>query len=196
MKKIIGLRDTLLIKADYKSLIFPFRGHKVMVDIDLSALYETASKVLKQQVKRNIERFPEDFMFVLTKEEKEQLVANCDRLSNLKHSSVNPMVFTEQGVAMLSSVLRSPKAIKINIEIMRAFAQYRQILMENDSLKKEIKDLDNKLNKAFKYLLDRMDEMGRTNSERKPIGYKINSHAKIKLKAKATSNIKLQTSNL
>ena len=78
---------------------------------------------------------------------------------------------------------------------MRAFAQYRQILIENDSLKNEIKNLDDKLNKAFKYLLDRMDEMGRTNAERKPIGYKINSNAKIKLKAKATSNIKLQTSN-
>lgn len=165
--------NSSLIKVNYQSLIFEFRGHKVMVDVDLAALYETETKNLKRQVTRNIERFPLDFMFSLTKEEKDQLVTNCDRLSNLKHSSVNPMVFTEQGVAMLSSVLRSPKAIKINIEIMRAFAKYRQILIENDSLKKEIKNLDEKLNKAFKYLLDRMDEMGRKNSKRKPIGYKI-----------------------
>jgi len=74
-------------------------------------------------------------MFQLAKEEKEQLVTNCDRLSNLKHSSVNPMVFTEQGVAMLSSVLRSKKAIAINIEIMRAFAKYRAMLIENQDLK-------------------------------------------------------------
>jgi hypothetical protein len=77
-------------------------------------------------------------MFQLTKEEKAQLVTNCDRLLNLKHSSVLPIAFTEQGVAMLSSDLRSKKAIKINIEIMRAFAAYRAMLIENRSLRKEI----------------------------------------------------------
>ena len=76
-------------------------GAKVMVDTDLANLYETETKVLKQQVKRNIERFPQDFMFLLTQEEKYQLVTNCDRLQNLKHSSALSMVFTEQGIAML-----------------------------------------------------------------------------------------------
>jgi len=123
-----------------------------MVDTDLASLYETDTKVLKQQVKRNIDRFPKDFMFQLTKEEKEQPVTNCDRLSNLKYSSVNPMVFTEQGVAMLSSVLRSKKAIAINIEIMRAFAKYRAMLIENQDLKLEFKTLDDKINKVFKFL--------------------------------------------
>jgi ORF6N domain-containing protein len=165
--------QTELIKANYQSLIFEFGGYKVMIDADLAAIYEVETKRLKEQVKRNIERFPEDCMFELTKDEENQLVANCDRLSNLKHSSVNPMAFSEQGIAMLSSVLRSLKAIKINIEIMRAFAQYRQLLIENNSLRIEIKSLDEKINKAFKYLLDRMDEMGRKNSKRKPIGYKI-----------------------
>jgi hypothetical protein len=98
---------------------------KVMIDADLAILYGTATKVLKQQVKRNLSRFPADFMFELTLEETNELVTNCDRLRGLKHSSVNPLVFTEQGVAMLSSVLRSEKAIQINIEIMRAFARYR-----------------------------------------------------------------------
>lgn len=93
--------DTTLIHADYKSLIFEIRGYKIMIDADLSALYETETKALKQQVKRNTGRFPNDFMFQLTKKEKDQLVTNCDRLSNLKHSSVLPMAFTEQGVAML-----------------------------------------------------------------------------------------------
>ncbi len=115
--------------------------------------------------KRNKHRFHEGFMFELINEEKTQLVTNCDRLSNLKHSSVNPMVFTEQGVAMLLSVLRLSKAININIEIMRAFARYRQILLENDSLRKEIRILDEKLNKASKYLAVRLDEMSRKNSE-------------------------------
>ena len=102
MEKAITLRDV-------EDLIFEFRGMKVMVDTDLAALYETETKKLKQQVKRNIKRFPHDFMFELTKEEKEQLIVQSPRLSNLKHSSVNPIVFTEQGVAMLSSVLRTVK---------------------------------------------------------------------------------------
>ena len=146
-----------------------------MIDADLASLYETDTKVLKQQVKRNIDRFPGDFMFQLAKEEKKQLVTNCDRLSNLKHSSVNPMVFTEQGVAMLSSVLRSKKAIAINIEIMRAFAKYRAMLIENQDLKLELRALDDRINKVFKFLLDKIDALHQKNLEEKPrrkIGYK------------------------
>lgn len=116
---------TEILNPEYKDLIFSFRGMKVMVDSDLALLYGVLTKALKQQVKRNIGRFPEDFMFELTKNEKNELVTNCDRLSSLKHSNVLPMVFTEQGVSMLSSVLRSEKAIQINISIMRTFAKYR-----------------------------------------------------------------------
>jgi len=163
-----------LIKPEYETLIFQFRGFKVMIDSDLAMLYDVPTKRLKEQVKRNIERFPEDFMFELTKNEKDELVANCDRLASLKHSSVNPLAFTEQGVAMLSSVLRSEKAIKMNIEIMRAFAHYRSLLRENEELKKEIMKLDAKLNHAFKFLLDKLDALHqKTNEARKPIGYKI-----------------------
>ena len=86
-----------LLKPEYETLIFQFRGFKVMVDADLAVLYGVPTKALKQQVKRNIERFPEDFMFELTKNEKDELVTNCDRLAILKHSSVNPLAFTEQG---------------------------------------------------------------------------------------------------
>lgn len=165
--------ETTLIHADYQSLIFQIRGYKVMIDADLAALYETETKALKQQVKRNIDRFPDDFMFELTKEEKAQLVTNCDRLSNLKHSSVFPMAFTEQGVAMLSSVLRSKKAIRINIEIMRAFAVYRAMLIEDKSLRKEIKVLDEKINKVFRFLLDKIDALHQVKTPpRKKIGYK------------------------
>lgn len=156
-----------VLKPNYEDLIFEFRGYKVMVDSDLAALYGTETKALKQQVKRNIERFPEDFMFQLTKEEKLQLVTNCDRLANIKHSSINPLVFTEQGVAMLSSVLRSQKAIKINIEIIRTFARYRAMLMESKGLKAEIKALDEKINKIFKYLLDKIDALHQPDVENK-----------------------------
>jgi hypothetical protein len=166
-----------LIKPEYETLIFQFRGFKVMIDADLAVLYGVPTKALKQQVKRNIERFPADFMFELSKDEKDELVTNCDRLSILKHSSINPMVFTEQGVSMLSSVLRSGKAIKINIEIMRAFARYRSLLRENEELKKEILKLDAKLNQAFKYLLDKLDALHQKTTEpRNPIGYKIDNN--------------------
>jgi len=163
-----------LITANYHSLIFDYRGFKVMIDADLASLYETETKVLKQQVKRNIDRFPKDFMFQLTKEEKVQLVTNCDRLKSLKHSSVHPMVFTEQGVAMLSSVLRSKKAIAINIEIMRAFAKYRAMLIENTELRTEIRVLDDKIDKVFKFLLEKIDALHQKRIEQKPnrIGYK------------------------
>ncbi len=154
-----------------ESLIFEFRGTKVMVDVDLAAMYETETKKLKQQVKRNADRFPEDFMFELTKEEKTQLIHISDRLSNLKHSSVNPLVFTEQGVAMLSSVLSSKKAIQINIEIMRAFSNYRALILENKEWKKEIKILDSKLNQSFKFLLEKIDALHPKYVDRKRIGY-------------------------
>jgi hypothetical protein len=145
-----------------------------MLDTDLASLYETETKVLKQQVKRNISRFPADFMFELTKEETIQLVTNCDRLSSLKHSNVNPLVFTEQGVAMLSSVLRSNKAIEMNIEIMRAFARYRAYLIDNKDITKRLGELDDKINRVFKYLLDKIQGFDsiKLSDARNKIGYK------------------------
>jgi len=155
-----------------ENLVFEFRGIKVMVDADLASLYETETKRLKEQVKRNIERFPPDFMFQITEDEKMQLIALAPRLENLKHSSVNPMVFTEQGIAMLSSVLTSKKAVQINIEIMRAFSRYRAIILENNELKKEIIALDGKINQSFRYLLERIDALTPRYTDRKRIGYK------------------------
>lgn len=162
----------LVPSKSIENLIFDFRGTKVMIDVDLAAMYETETKKLKQQVKRNVDRFPEDFMFELTKEEKDQLMQIAGRLSNLKHSSVNPLVFTEQGVAMLSSVLSSKKAIQINIEIMRAFSKYRALILENKEWKKEIKILDNKLSQAFNFLLEKIDALHPKYINRKRIGYK------------------------
>lgn len=162
-----------LLKPEYEQFIFHFRGMNVMVDSDLALLYGNTTKALKQQVKRNLSRFPTDFMFELTFEEKRELVTICDRFMTLKHSSVNPLVFTEQGVAMLSSVLRSEKAIKINIEIMRAFARYRSLLKENEHLKVEIQKLDEKVNSIFHYLLEKIDALQQKyNEPRNPVGFK------------------------
>lgn len=163
-----------IIKPDYETLIFRFRGLKVMIDADLANLYGVPTKRLKEQVKRNIKRFPKDFMFDLSLKEKNELVANCDRLASLKHSSVKPMVFTEQGVSMLSSVLRSEKAIQINIEIIRAFSRYRTLLKQNTELKEEISKLDSKLDQAFRFLLEKIDALQQQKNEpREPLGYKL-----------------------
>ena len=108
-----------------ESKIFMIRGKQVMIDRDLAELYGVETKRITEAVKRNIERFPEEFRFQLTNEEMAELVANCDRFNKLKHSTVTSYVFTEQGVAMLSAVLHSPTAIQVSIRIMDAFVKLR-----------------------------------------------------------------------
>lgn len=166
------MENSLVPQSEYETLIFNVRGKKVMIDYDLAMLCDIPTKALKQQVRRNIARFPDDFMFELTDNEKFELVTNCDRLRSLKHSNVKPLVFTEQGVAMLSSVLKSEKAVLINIEIMRAFARYRALLRETSDLKRAMNELDKKFTKAFNYLLSRLDELHQKKSlPRKRMGY-------------------------
>jgi len=129
--------------------IFVVRGKKVMLDRDLALLYEVTTKRLNEQVKRNIRRFPEDFMFQLTKAEKDKLVAICDRFNTMKYSTVLPYVFTEQGVAMLSGILNSNRAVMVNIQIMRAFTQLRKMLLTNKDLKRKIEEMEDKYDKQF-----------------------------------------------
>ena len=120
-----------ILTSEIESMIFKIRGVQVMVDRDLAHLYGVETKVLNQAVKRNIARFPEHFRFSLSELELTELVTNCDRLQNLKHSTALPFVFTEQGVAMLSSVLRSPTAISVSIQIMDAFTAMRRFIAAN-----------------------------------------------------------------
>lgn len=109
--------------------IHEIRGQKVILDFDLSSLYEVENRALKQSVRRNIFRFPEDFMFQLSKNEWSEVITNCDNLpENLKFSPQTPFAFTEQGVAMLSSVLKSEKALLVKIAIMRTFVEIRKML--------------------------------------------------------------------
>jgi len=117
-----------------QSMIFTVRGVQVMVDRDLASVYGVESKRLNEQVKRNISRFPEAFRFQVSDQEKEELVANCDRFESLKHSTSNPYVFTEQGVSMLSAVLRSDTAVKVSIQIINAFVEMRRFLQQNASV--------------------------------------------------------------
>ena len=123
-----------------QNCIFEFRGQRVMIDRDLADLYGVPTKVLNQAVKRNMRRFPEDFMFQLNDEEKQELVTFCDRLGVLKHSGVNPKAFTQEGVAMLSGILNSEVAIETNIAIMRAFVSARK-LIASMSVSHQIKKL-------------------------------------------------------
>ncbi|MBP3662303.1 MAG: ORF6N domain-containing protein [Bacteroidales bacterium] len=122
-----------LIERDLKidERIYSVRGRQVMIDRDLAELYGVETKALNQAVKRNIERFPPSFMFRLKQEEFMELVTICDRFEKLKHSSNMPHAFTEQGVAMLSSVLRSPTAVSVSIRIMESFVKLRQFMMKN-----------------------------------------------------------------
>lgn len=123
--------NLISIERSIQNKIHLIRGIQVMLDTDLAELYAVETKVLNQAVKRNSERFPDDFMFQLTKIEKNELVTNCDYFQNLKFSSNNPYAFTEQGIATLSGVLKSKQAIGINIKIMRSFISMRKFISKN-----------------------------------------------------------------
>lgn len=139
--------------------IYIIRNQKVMLDRDLAKLYEVETKVLKQSVRRNLERFPSDFMFELTKSEAEISRSQIVTLKQGQNIKYLPMAFTEQGVAMLSSVLNSSKAIKVNIQIMRLFTKLRVIAADTTELKLEIEVIKKKISNqnqnielVFKYL--------------------------------------------
>jgi hypothetical protein len=150
-KKLNEKVDLALVPQEIiEKKIFLIRGKKVMLDRDLAQMYGVATKVLNQAVKRNMKRFPVEFMFQINYEEKNELVTNCDRLVSLKHSASLSYVFTEPGVAMLSSVLNSEAAINVNVQIIKTFVRLREIIFTH-------KELVNKLDKLEKRL-DKKDE--------------------------------------
>jgi len=147
---------SIINSNEIQNRIFTIRGLQVMVDRDLAELYQVETKALNQAVKRNIERFPEQFRFQLSEEEKNELVTNCDRFESLKHATVLPHVFTEQGVSMLSAVLRSETAIKVSIQIMDSFVGMRKFIANNaavfhrlDSIEQKQRLTDTRLDKVF-----------------------------------------------
>ena len=129
--KLFSMEKDIETTRSINDMIFTIRGQKVMLDWDLAKLYEVPTFRLNEAVKRNKNRFPDDFMFQITREELLEVIANCDILSNLRFSHTTPYAFTEQGVAMLASILNSDKAININIEIIRAFVRLRQYYNSN-----------------------------------------------------------------
>jgi len=160
--------------------IHELRGQKVMLDFDLAELYDVETKRLKEAVKRNSKRFPSDFMFELTRDEYNILRSQFASLEpgKGKYSKYLPYAFTEQGVAMLSGVLNSDKAIDVNISIMRAFIALKQFALTNTELSNKLKELEKTYNKQFKdvyeainYLLQK-DKQETNQRERKQIGYK------------------------
>ena len=169
----------LLSEELISNKIYFIRNQKVMLDRDLAALYGIETKRLKEQVKRNISRFPEDFMFELTKSEFENwrsqfATSNSDKMG-LRYL---PMVFTEHGVLMLSSVLKSDKAIHVNIQIIRIFTKVRQMLLDTTELKidilqiqKKLENHDKNIELVFSYL-DELTEKKENESPRTSIGYK------------------------
>ena len=155
-----------------EKLILLIRGEKVMLDTDLAVLYEVETKVLIQAVKRNIVRFPQDFMFRLDQVEFENLRSQFVT-SNQGGRRHLPYVFTEQGVAMLSSVLRSRRAIVVNVEIMRAFVRLRQMLASNRKLAEQLLALERKYDKQFRVVFDAIRQLMTTPKapKRRPIGF-------------------------
>jgi len=163
-----------LIPVDrIEKAILLIRGQKVMLDADLAELYGVETRVLVQAVKRNIERFPEDFMFQLSQEEFTILRSQIVTSSDWGGRRYPPYAFTEQGVAMLSSVLRSQRAIQVNIEIMRAFIRLRQMLASHVELARKLDALEKKYDAQFKQVFEAIRQlMAPPKPKRRPIGFR------------------------
>jgi hypothetical protein len=151
------MNDLALAKIERR--IFLVRGQKVMLDFDLAELYRVETRALKQAVRRNLDRFPTDFMFELSVAEIKTLVSQTVIPTRGKLGGATPMAFTEQGVAMLSSVLRSPRAVQVNIAIMRTFVRLREMLLSNADLARKLADLENKYDAQFKVVFDAIREL-------------------------------------
>ncbi len=154
-----------------QNLIYEIRGQKVMLDFDLARLYQVSTGALNQAVKRNIERFPADFMFRLTGEEVQNMTSQFV-ISSKRKTSAPPFAFTEQGVAMLASVLKSPIAVAASISIMRAFVQVRQYLLTTASMSAELKELRAKVDLLA---LQREEDLGAVNDLSKDVRQDIDN---------------------
>ena len=172
---------TIIPEEKIDRSILLIRGQKVKLDADLAVIYGISTSRLNEQVKRNKDRFPDDFMFQLTDDEKAEVIANCDHLERLKFSRTNPYAFTEHGTIMLASVLNTPIAIQTSVLIVRAFVKLREILSANKELEKKLSDLESKYDKQFSMVFQAIRELMHqqiTNKERPKIGYIIGQRSK------------------
>jgi hypothetical protein len=175
------MNQTIIPDELIMNRILMLRGIKVMIDSDLAELYGVTTKRLNEQVKRNLQRFPEDFMFQLTDEEKQKVVANCDHLKRLKFSPNLPYVFTEYGAVMLASVLNSERAIIVNIQIIRIFSKMRRLLETHTEIMRKLEQLqkndveqDRQILLIFEYLrqLEQSRQQQQNQANRKQIGFR------------------------
>ena len=143
-----------------------------MIDADLANIYGVTTKRLNEQIKRNRDRFPEDFMMQMTEKEKAEVVANCDHLKKLKYSPVLPNAFTEHGAIMIATILNSPVAVQASIHVVRAFVKLRQILASNKELSKRFNELEKKYDAQFKVVFDAIRQlMTPPEPKRRKIGF-------------------------
>jgi len=160
-------------------VILIIRGKKVILDSDLADLYGVKTKRLNEQVRRNIYRFPNDFMFQLATSEKKKVVANCDHLEKLKFSGTNPYAFTEHGAIMLASVLNTSTAVETSVLIVRAFVRLREILSTHRMLERRILELESKYDNKFKIIFKAIKELmrqDRPDTIPTRIGFKISKN--------------------
>ena len=171
---------TLVPVERIASKIYLIRNVKVMLDRDLAELYGVETKRLKEQVRRNIERFPKDFMFGLTKEElnnwRSQFATSNKDIMGLR---IPPFAFTEHGVLMLSSVLKSERAVQVNIQIMRTFTKLREALLDNKDLRRELEELKQVTEERFRVVFETLDQLLTVESKpKKKIGYTVKEKQK------------------
>jgi hypothetical protein len=158
--------------ARIEDAILFIRGEKVIIDSDLARRYAVTTTRLNEQVKRNRERFPEDFMFKLTSGEKAEVVANCDHLKKLKFSPVLPFAFTEHGAIMAANVLSSKGAVQASVQVVRAFIRLRQMLASNAELAHKLSEIERKYDAQFKVVFDAIRQlMTPPEPQRKQIGF-------------------------
>ena len=177
--------ESLVPLREVQGAIREIRGHKVLLDEDLAALYGVEVRVLNQAVSRNPRRFPADFTFQLSAEEYSALRSQTVTLEagRGKHRKYRPYAFTEQGVAMLSSVLRSNRAIQVNVEIMRAFVRLRAIMIEHKELSRRLDALESKYDRQFRAVFQAIRELmeppvATTKGKRRPIGFRSEEGAR------------------
>jgi hypothetical protein len=149
------------------------RAQRVMLDADLAFLYGVPTKVLNQAVRRNRERFPKDFMFRLTRREKAKVVTDCDHLARMKFSATLPHAFTEHGAIMLASVLNSPKAIEVSLQVVRTFVRLREVLASHAELSRRLDEMEKRHDRRFTQVFAALRELLETPApgERKRIGF-------------------------
>lgn len=169
--------DTLSsVSKNVERLIFIIRQQKVILDVDLAKLYGVTTKRLNEQVKRNLDRFPNDFTFKLTDAEKREVVAICDHLKTLKFSRTTPNAFTEHGVIMAASVLNTPRAIEVSILVVRTFVKLREIFATKQEFRHKLKELENKIlshDKTLKSLIIAIQKIidPPASANKRPIGF-------------------------